>query len=95
MTFAGIVVAQIGNVLACRTNKASLFKTSLKSNKWIWLGIASQLSIISFLVYVPPMQEFFGTTALGIIDWAYLALLACIVVLAEEIRKAFTRHFTK
>ena len=29
MTFAGIVVAQAGNVLACRTSKQSIFKTSL------------------------------------------------------------------
>ena len=64
MTFAGIVIAQIGNVLATRTNKASIFKTSLKSNKWIWLGIASQISIISLLIYAPPMQALFGTAPL-------------------------------
>ncbi|HVP26423.1 MAG TPA: cation-transporting P-type ATPase [Candidatus Bathyarchaeia archaeon] len=92
MTFAGIVVAQVGNVLACRTNKASIFKTSLKSNKWIWLGIVAQLSIISMLIYVPLMQGFFGTTAIGLADWAFLAALACTVVLAEEIRKWFSRR---
>jgi magnesium-transporting ATPase (P-type) len=95
MTFAGIVVAQIGNVLACRTTKTSLFKTSLRSNKWIWLGIAAQVSIISFLVYVPFMQSFFGTTALGLYDWAFLAVLACVVVFAEEIRKWFSRRLIK
>jgi Ca2+-transporting ATPase len=92
MTFAGIVVAQVGNVLACRTNKASIFKTSLKSNKWIWLGIVAQLSIISTLIYVPLMQGFFGTTAIGLADWAFLAALACTVILAEEIRKWFSRR---
>jgi magnesium-transporting ATPase (P-type) len=95
MTFAGIVIAQVGNVLACRTNKVSIFKTSLKSNKWIWLGIASQISIISAIVYVPTLQRFFGTTGLGMLDWAFLALLACIVVLAEEIRKWVARRLAK
>jgi len=95
MTFAGIVVAQVGNVLACRTNKVSIFKTSLKSNKWIWVGIAAQLSIISMLIYVPFMQMFFGTTAIGLMDWAYLALLAVIVIFAEEIRKLFARKLGK
>ena len=95
MTFAGIVVAQVGNVLACRTNKVSIFKTSLKSNKWIWLGIASQLSILSFIIYAPFMQRLFGTTALGLIDWAYLAVLAGVVIVAEEIRKWFARRQTK
>ena len=76
MTFAGIVVAQVGNVLACRTTKQSIFKTSLAANKWILLGIVSQLSILSLLVYVPFLQKLFGTTALGVTDWAFLALLA-------------------
>jgi magnesium-transporting ATPase (P-type) len=95
MTFAGIVIAQIGNVLACRTNKVSIFRTSLSSNKWIWIGIAGQISIIFFLVYVPLMQGLFGTTGLGLVDWAFLAIFACIVIFAEEVRKWFTRRLVK
>jgi potassium/sodium efflux P-type ATPase len=95
MTFAGIVIAQVGNVLACRTSKASVFRQSIKSNKWIWLGMASQISIISALVYIPVLQRFFGTTGLGLYDWAFLALLAGIVVLAEEIRKLVARRLSK
>ena len=95
MMFAGIVIAQVGNVLACRTSKVSIFRTSLKSNKWIWLGIASQISILSLIVYVPFLQGLFGTTAIESIDWAYLTLLAGIVVFAEEIRKFFARRFSK
>jgi magnesium-transporting ATPase (P-type) len=95
MTFAGIVIAQVGNVLASRTNKVSLFKTSVKSNKWVWLGIAAQISIISVLVYVPLMQSVFQTTGLGLLDWAFLAILACIVVFAEETRKWLSRRYSK
>jgi len=95
MTFAGIVIAQVGNVLACRTSKVSIFKTRLSSNKWIWIGIAAQVSIISFLVYVPLMQGLFGTTALGFVDWAFLAVFACIVIFAEEVRKWFARRLAK
>jgi potassium/sodium efflux P-type ATPase len=95
MTFAGIVIAQVGNVLACRTSKVSILKTSLKSNKWIWLGIASQVTILSAIVYVPPLQNLFGTTVLGPLDWAFLALLACIVIVAEEIRKWIARRLAK
>jgi Ca2+-transporting ATPase len=94
MTFAGIVVAQVGNVLACRTSKVSIFKTKLSTNKWIILGIVAQLSILSFLIYVPLMQQFFGTTALGIWDWAFLASLALMVIFAEEIRKFFARRIS-
>ena len=95
MTFAGIVVAQAGNVLACRTSKQSIFKTSLKTNKWIIAGIVSQISILAVLLYVPVMQHVFGTTALGVTDWIYLISLALIVVFAEEIRKFLSRRFGK
>jgi magnesium-transporting ATPase (P-type) len=95
MTFAGIVVAQVGNVLACRTTKQSVFKTSLSTNKWILLGIVAQLSVLSLLVYVPFFQQIFSTTGLSVADWAFLAALALIVVFAEEIRKLFTRRLSK
>jgi len=95
MTFAGIVVAQVGNVIACRTSKVSAFKAKLSTNKWIIFGIAAQLSILAFLIYVPFVQSFFGTTGLGFWDWAFLASLALIVIFAEEIRKFFVRNFFK
>ncbi len=47
------------------------------------------------LVYVPLLQRFFGTTGLGLYDWVFLALLAGIVVLAEEIRKLVARRLSK
>ena len=95
MTFAGIVVAQVGNVLACRTSKQSIFRTSLRANKWILVGIAGQLSILSLILYVPFLQGLFGTTALNLNDWAYLSLLPIAVIIAEEIRKFFSRHLSK
>jgi hypothetical protein len=48
-----------------------------------------------FLIYVPFMQSFFGTTALGVEDWTFLASLALIVVFAEEVRNFFSRRLIK
>lgn len=94
MTFAGIVVAQVGNVLVSRTNKLSVFKTKLMSNKWIWVGIASQLSILSIIIYIPYVQNVFGTTGIGLIDWVFLFSLAGILIFAEEMRKLLARRFS-
>jgi len=95
MTFAGIVLGQVGNVLACRTNKQSIFKASLLKNKWIIVGIITQISILSLLLYVPLMQQFFGTTSLEIMDWLYLFLITLAVIFAEELRKLLVRRFSK
>ncbi len=91
MTLAGIVIAQVGNVLASRTSKLSIFKTGIKGNKWIWIGIASQILMLSVIIYVPLIQKFFHTTALTIMDWMILAPLPFIVIFAEEVRKWFAR----
>ncbi len=93
MTFAGIVVAQAGNALACRTSRQSVFRVSLAKNKWIIWGIIAQISILAILVYVPPLQGVFGTTALTLNDWIYLIALAFAVIFADEVRKFFVRHF--
>jgi magnesium-transporting ATPase (P-type) len=93
MTFAGIVVAQAGNVLACRTNKQSIFRASISKNKWIVWGIIAQLTILAVLIYAPPLQSVFGTTSLGLMDWLYLLLLPIAIILAEEARKLFVRRF--
>jgi len=93
MTFAGIVVAQAGNVLACRTNKQSIFRASIAKNKWIVWGIIAQLTILAVLIYVPPLQSVFGTTSLGLMDWLYLLALPIAIILAEEARKLFVRRF--
>jgi calcium-translocating P-type ATPase len=95
MMFAGIVVAQVGNVLACRTTKQSTFRTNLATNKWILVGIAAQLSILSLIIYVPFFQSLFGTRPLELGDWAYLLTLPIAVIIAEEIRKFFSRHLSK
>ncbi|MCL5876547.1 MAG: cation-transporting P-type ATPase [Candidatus Bathyarchaeota archaeon] len=95
MMFAGIVVAQAGNVLASRTSKQSMFKTNITHNKWIIWGIIAQLSILAVIIYVPLLQQVFGTTALGLTDWLYLLTLPIVVIIAEEIRKLFSRKFSK
>lgn len=95
MTFAGIVLGQVGNVIACRTNKQSSFKISIARNKWIIMGIAAQILILSLLVYAPPMQGLFGTTGLGITDWLYLLLITLAVISVEEVRKFIVRKMSK
>jgi len=94
MTFAGIVIAQIGNLFGCRTNKTSIFKSRFFKNRMIFLAILSQIGILCLLVYLPWLQRIFGTTALNLGDWAYLIILPIIIIIAEEIRKLLY-HFIK
>ncbi len=92
MSLAAIVFCQIGAVFNCRTEKQSVFKIGLFSNKRVNLGIVVEIILIVLLVYLPPLQKVFHTAPLGIADWLILCIWPPIVLLVEEIRKAFLRR---
>jgi Ca2+-transporting ATPase len=95
MTFAGIVLGQVANVLSCRTNRVSMFRLGLSRNKWIVLGIAAQVGILATIIYLPLLQPIFGTTALSALDWMYLLMVTVSVIVAEEVRKLVIRGWNK
>ena len=86
MTFAGIVVAQIGSILLLRARRPSIPK-GLVSSRWILLGIAGQLAAASAIIYVPLLQQIFGTVGLGLTEWGFLlAIPIAIAMLLQTIR---------
>ena len=86
MTFAGIVACQVGTALAARTERASLRSVGFFSNRMLLWGIASELVFAAALVYVPFLQDVFGTAALGATELAILATFPPIVWGADELR---------
>jgi Ca2+-transporting ATPase len=91
MTFAGIVAAQIGNVMACRTSKESILKTGLFRNRLILAGIALEAALVLILTYTP-LNKVFNLHPLMAPEWAFLLSFPFIILLAEEARKAIIRR---
>ncbi|HOI40572.1 MAG TPA: cation-transporting P-type ATPase [Methanobacterium sp.] len=92
MVFAGIVLAQMGNLLGCQTNRTSVFQVGIFKNKWILRGIAFSVAVILAIIYIPPLQGIFGTAALGLNEWLYLLTFVPIMFVADEVRKYFVRN---
>ncbi|WP_094757381.1 cation-translocating P-type ATPase [Parasporobacterium paucivorans] len=92
MTLAAIVFCQIGAVFNCRTEKQSVFSVGIFKNKQVNLGIAVEIIIIVAMVYLPPLQSVFNTTALGVTDWMLLCAWPPLILLIEETRKLFMRR---
>lgn len=88
--FTILVFAQMVNALASRSHTQSVFK-GLFDNLWLWgaIGISTVLQII--VIYVPFLNEAFGTTPLSALEWAECIGLSLIVLIASEIRKVFIR----
>lgn len=91
MTLAAIVVTQVGIVFNCRTERASIFKVGLFSNRLVLLGIACEITLLCILIYVPFLHQVFNTAPIGISQWGFLFIWPIIVVLLDEIRKAILR----
>jgi potassium/sodium efflux P-type ATPase len=91
MTFAAIVMAQIGAVFACRTERASIFKVGFRTNRLILIGIAVELAVLCAIVYAPFLHNLFNTAPLGLKEWAFLIWIPAVVLLIDELRKAILR----
>ncbi len=92
MTFAGITACQVGTAFAARTSRSSLREIGVFSNPLLIGGIAFELIFAAALIYLPPIQSLFHTTALGLPELALLACFPVIVWGSDELRRARTRR---
>ncbi len=87
VTFAAIVIAQVANVFACRSERISVFRLGFFSNPFILWGIAVELALLALIVYTPFGNLVFGTEPLPLWAWGPLVVGAVGLLFADEIRK--------
>lgn len=87
MVFAGIVMMQIANVYACRTEVKSALSMGLTSNSLVVWGILFELLFLILLIHMPFLSRIFNVVPLGIAEWGYLLIALLIVFAVEELRK--------
>jgi len=92
MALAAVVITQIGNLFAQRSERLSVLRLPLFANRLIWIGIATELLLIAAIVYVPFLQDVIGTAAFAPGNWLFLAAWAPALLLVDEARKALVRH---
>ncbi len=92
VTLAGIVLAQVANVLACRSDHLSVAKLGWLSNRLILWGILMELTILVLIAYTPIGNQVFGASPLPLWIYAPLVLGALMLLAAEETRKALANR---
>ena len=85
MTWAGIVACQMGAAFAVRTSRASLRQVGVFSNPHLLRGVAFALLFAAAIIYLPPLQSIFHTTALGPRELIVLACFPVIVWGSDEL----------
>lgn len=89
---ATIIFCQIGNVMACRTNRLSAIPHLLRLNGWISAGIVVEIVFIVSILYIPLFHHFFTTAPLAMPYWGLIVLAPLVIFAIEEIRKYLVRR---
>ncbi|KAK9467916.1 hypothetical protein V1512DRAFT_260351 [Lipomyces arxii] len=87
MTFTCFVLYDMFNALACRSETKSVFEIGIRSNKIFNLAVGGSLIGQLAVIYVPFLQRVFQTESLSFADLCLLVVIACTVLIGDEVRK--------
>jgi len=90
--FAGVVMAQVGNAFACRTERERGRRLGWLSNRRLLYGVAAEILIALALIYLPGLQSVFGLVPIPLAVWPGLMLFAPGVYALDWIRKSVVRQ---
>ncbi|TAE66342.1 MAG: ATPase, partial [Bacteroidetes bacterium] len=92
MTFTVLCFAQLGNAIAIRSRRESVFSMGLLANKPMLGAIALTVALQLMVIYVPFFNDLFNTQPL---TWAELGItigVSSVVFWAVEIQKLVSRQ---
>lgn len=89
--YAGVVMAQVGNAFATRTERNRGRSLGWFSNPMLLRGIGIEILILVILVYFPPMADLFDHKPIPPVLWIGLMLFPVILYSLDWMRKWFIR----
>jgi len=92
MVFTAIAFLQLGNAIAVRSERESVFHLGWRSNPWIYAAAASAIALQLLIIYVPVFQRVFDTVALSPQQLGLVVLAATITFWAIELEKLLRRR---
>ncbi|MBT9584607.1 cation-transporting P-type ATPase [bacterium] len=91
MAFATVVMTQVGNLFAHRTEVNSIMAVGLGGNPFLWWGVAAEMVVLLSILYVPFLQRVFECAPLSPQQWLLVLAWTPALLVADEIRKALLR----
>jgi len=90
LAFTTLVFCQLFNVFNARSDYTSAFRY-LFSNWMLWGAVALSAVLQVVVVYTPFLNQAFGTTPIGLMDWVLCIGMASMVLWVDEIKKLILR----
>ena len=91
MVFTVLCITQLGHVLAIRSEKESLFKTGLFSNKYLLGAVVLTFLLQMATIYIPVLNPIFKTEPLTFNELMLTIAFSSVVFFAVEIEKFIRR----
>lgn len=91
MVFTVLCLTQLGHVLAIRSEKESLFRMGLFSNKYLLLAVVLTFLLQMATVYLPVLNHLFKTEPLSVNELFMALALSSVVFFAVELEKLIKR----
>jgi len=91
MTFTGIVVAQIGSALLLRARRPAI-PEGFEDSRWVFLGITGQLAATLAIIYIPALQQIFGTARIDIVEWSFLLAFPITIAIMSQAARIYSKR---
>jgi Ca2+-transporting ATPase len=93
MVFTTLTLSQMGNALALRSDRDSLFHIGLLSNKPMLGSVLLTFVLQMMLMYWNPAQKLFGTQPLPLPELLIVLVASTLVFWAVEVEKLLKRNY--
>ncbi|MDI6885234.1 MAG: HAD-IC family P-type ATPase [archaeon] len=94
MVFATFILYEMINAFNARSERHSLLRVGVFSNKWLILGVIGSLLLMVFAIQIPFTGRFFHTVPLTGLDWGIALATSITIFIAVEVWKALSNTFS-
>jgi len=91
MAFITLSASELVRAYTARSERASLFRIGVFSNKYMQYAVALSILLLLAVVYIPFFQGVFNTQPLGLNEWTLVLPLLLVPSIAAEVTKAVIR----
>jgi Ca2+-transporting ATPase len=91
VAFATLTISELLRAFTARSERISIFKLGVFTNKTMNMAVLFSLVVVFAVIYVPFLNNIFGTVPLVAVDWAWILPFALLASVAAEVTKIYLR----
>jgi len=91
IVFVTIIMFELFHAFNAKSWNESIMNKALFSNKYVVFGVLLAFSLTVTVVYLPQLQNVFGTVALNAVDWVLVTIVSSSIIFFVEFKKAILK----